>query len=140
MSASYQHISNTKYKRNSKFGILHLHNTQMLLQTFYKDRTNNFNTGAHGNFKNITVYGRNYLLVNSNVFRLYYLWRNGHKFFFMVKTTNLQNMVWMAFTKSLQGHTKIFIHTCVYHWIWLKVYFELLYAIFKYIYFKNTIW
>ena len=35
------------YPRNIKFGILHLYHIQMLLETFYKDRTKILCTGAH---------------------------------------------------------------------------------------------
>ena len=43
----YQHNSKTNYSRNIKFGILHLYHVQMLLETFYKDRTKTLCTGAH---------------------------------------------------------------------------------------------
>ena len=36
--ACYQQNSKTNYSRNIKFGILHLYYTQMLLETFHKDR------------------------------------------------------------------------------------------------------
>ena len=45
--------SKTKYSRNIKFGILHLYYIQMLLETFYKDRTKTLCTGAH---KRILIY------------------------------------------------------------------------------------
>ena len=43
----YQHNSKTNYSRNIKFGILHLYHVQILLETFYKDRTKTLCTGAH---------------------------------------------------------------------------------------------
>ena len=43
----YQHNSKTKCSRNIKFGILHLYHIQMLLETFYKDRTKTLCTGEH---------------------------------------------------------------------------------------------
>ena len=43
----YQHNSKTNYSRNIKFGILHLHHTQMLIETFHKYQTKNMSTAAH---------------------------------------------------------------------------------------------
>ena len=43
----YQHNSKTNYSRIFKLGILHLCHRQMLLETFYKDRTKTLCTGAH---------------------------------------------------------------------------------------------
>ena len=39
MFVCYQHMFKTSCTRNTKFGILHLCHIQMLLKTFYKDRT-----------------------------------------------------------------------------------------------------
>ena len=43
----YQYNSKTNYSRNIKFGIQHLYHIQMLLETFYNDRTKTLCTGAH---------------------------------------------------------------------------------------------
>ena len=47
MCACYQDNSKTNYSRDMKFGILHFHHIQMLLETFYKDRTKTLCIGAH---------------------------------------------------------------------------------------------
>ena len=43
----YQHNSKTNYRRNSKFGILHVNHTWMLLKKFYEDWINSMCTGEH---------------------------------------------------------------------------------------------
>ena len=43
----YQHNSKTNYSRKIKFGILHLHHVQMLLETFCEYRTKTLCTGVH---------------------------------------------------------------------------------------------
>ena len=47
LCVGYQHNSKANYSRNIKFDILHLYHVQMLLETFYKDRTKTLCTGAH---------------------------------------------------------------------------------------------
>ena len=43
----YQHNSETNYSKNITFGILHMYHTQMLLETFYKDRIKTVCTEPH---------------------------------------------------------------------------------------------
>ena len=45
----YQPNSKTNYSRNYKFGIQHLY-SMLLLETFYKNRTNHLCMGAHKRF------------------------------------------------------------------------------------------
>ena len=47
MYVCYQNNLKTNCSRNIKFDILHLYPVQMLLKTFYKDRTKTLCTGAH---------------------------------------------------------------------------------------------
>ena len=45
--ACYKHNSKTNFSRIFKFCILHLYHTQMVLETFHKDRTKTLCTGTH---------------------------------------------------------------------------------------------
>ena len=76
----YQPNCKAKCRKNSKFDFLHLHYTQMLLETFYEGWKNNLHTNAHKEFENITDFRQNFSLAYFKVFRLHWIWWNEHAF------------------------------------------------------------
>ena len=60
------------YNRQSKFSILHLNDTEMLLETLYEDWTNSVYIKRHTKaFESMTAYRLNFSLKHFNAFRLY---------------------------------------------------------------------